>query len=891
LAQRFTIGVLSPLLSGQYFGLLLRGVTRAAAAVGGHVIAVQTMDPGIDEIAYLNLSDFRHPVAWQHVAGFVVILNSADRPYLEALRGAGKPVVMVSQDSPGFDCPVVLPDNERGTRLAVEHLIEHGHTRIGFVGWMAQQDIRERYQTYQEILTAHGLPCGPDLLFTATNNFTNGGHRAAERMLQAGMPSTACFCATDYNAVGVLQALTTAGHRLPQDQALVGFDNVTAAQHVLPNLTTIDVRFDDVGEEAAKLLLSILDGRTVPTGRQFVRNKHATLVRRQSCGCPPGSTNPAASGAPNALADENQYLENALNTQYAICMDLLRSDGDPAALDWLGRSQASSGCLGLWLPDQSRDIEDPLLEIAGAYDRDPARRIKPDGPMPVSAFPPAALIEQSDPGAEQIVLVVPVRMRTSNRGFLAHVGSIDIQKSSQVETVNQWAALLCGVLDHQAVVQSLREQEDQLRHAALYDKLTGLPNRALFLERVGHALQRARSGYQFGILFLDLDGLKVINDSLGHLAGDRLLCHVADRISSAVGVADTPARFAGDEFVVLVDGVADTAALTTMAERLQAIIARPQHISGQDIVVTASIGIAVGTESYLGPEDLLRNADIAMYRAKSSKKGSHAVFDMSMLAEAVDRLRIETEVRHAIKNNQLELYFQPIVDLAAGTTIAFEALLRWNHPTRGLLRPGQFLSVAEEAGLTVPIGRWVVEEACRQLSAWRRAGSVPDDLFVSINLSDRQFWYGDATATVLAALAMAKLPARSIALEITENVVVHDLAAAQAMLQALHDHGLRLYVDDFGTGYSSLNVLRQLPVDALKIDKSFVGDMQTNDKARELVRTIIVMGHNLGMQVIAEGIETTDQLRQLRELGCEFGQGHLFSRSVPALLAPRSVRV
>ena len=890
MAHRLTIGVLTPLLSGHYFGLLLRGVACAAAAVGGRVIAVQTIDPGIDEIAYFNLSDFRHPVAWQHVAGFVVILNSADRRYLEALRSAGKPVVMVSQDAPGFDYPVVLPDNERGTRLAVEHLIEHGHTRIGFVGWMAQQDIRERYQTYQEILAAHGLPYGPDLLFATTNNFTTGGQRAAERMLRAGMPSTACFCATDYNAVGVMRALTSAGHRLPQDQALVGFDNVTAAHHLVPNLTTVDARFDEVGEEAATLLLSILDGRTVPADCRYVRNQHATLVRRQSCGCPARSPDTVTAGAPDALADENLYLENALNTQYGISMDLLRSDGDPAALDWLGRSRASSGCLGLWLPDQSRDIEDPLLEIAGAYHRDPARRLKSDKPMPVSAFPPPALIEESDPDAEQIVLVVPVRLRASDRGFLAHVGPIDTQKSSQVETVNQWAALLCGVLDHRAVVQSLREQEDQLRHAALYDKLTGLPNRTLFLERVGHALQRTRSGYRFGILFLDLDGLKVINDSLGHLAGDRLLSHVADRISSAVSGADTPARFAGDEFAVLVDGVGDTATLTGMAERLQAVIARPQHISGQDIVVTASIGIAVGTESYLSPEDLLRNADIAMYRAKSSKKGSHAVFDVSMWAEAVDRLRIETEVRNAIENNQLELHYQPIVDLHTGTTVAFEALLRWNHPTRGLLRPGQFLSVAEEAGLTVPIGRWVVVEACRQLSAWRRAGVVPDDLCVSINLSDRQFWYGDAHATVLAALAQARLPARCIALEITESVVVHDLAAAQAMLQTLHDQGLRLYVDDFGTGYSSLNVLRQLPVDALKIDRSFVSDMQANDRARELVRTIIVMGHNLGMQVIAEGIETVGQLRQLREMGCELGQGHLFSRSVPGFLVPRSVQ-
>jgi diguanylate cyclase (GGDEF)-like protein len=519
--------------------------------------------------------------------------------------------------------------------------------------------------------------------------------------------------------------------------------------------------------------------------------------------------------------------------------------------------------------------------VAGTFHRDPGRRLKTGGQLPVSAFPPAELIDESDPGREQIVIVVPVRLRASDRGMLAHVGPIDTHKSSLVETVNQWAALLCGALDHRAVVNSLRDQEDRLRREALYDRLTGLPNRALFLERAEEALRRTGSGYRFGVLFLDLDGLKVINDSLGHLAGDRLLCQVADRISGEVSATDTPARFGGDEFAVLIDGVGDPAVLTRIAERLQEVIARPQHISGHEVVVTASIGVAVGSGSYPGAEDLLRNADIAMYRAKSTKKGSHAVFDVSMLAEAVDRLRIETEVRHAIDNHQLELEYQPIVDLATGVTVTLEALLRWRHPARGLLLPGQFLAVAEEAGLMVPIGRWVITEACRQLAAWRRAAMVADDLSVSINLSDREFWYGDPAATVRAALSSTGLPARSVAVEITESVVVHDLGAARTTLHALHEQGVRLYVDDFGTGYSSLNVLRQLPVDALKIDKSFISDMASNAKARELVRTIVTMGHNLGMDVIAEGIETASQHRQLRELGCALGQGHLFSRSLP----------
>jgi diguanylate cyclase (GGDEF)-like protein len=807
------------------------------------------------------------------------------------LRDAGKPVVMVSQEVPGFDCPVVLPDNRWGTQRAVEHLIEHGHRRIGFVGWMAQEDIRRRHEAYQETLAAHGLPYDPGLLFPAGDNVTTGGEAAAELMIRAGMPATACFCANDYNAVGVIRGLTAAGYTLPRDQAMVSFDDVIAAQHVTPNLSTIDAGFDEVGQEAGELLLAMLAGQAVPPGKRYAREGRSRLVVRQSCGCPPERPGPDAAAAPPRLAAENEYLERALNSQYGICMELLRSDGNPAALQWLERSAATSGCLGLWLPDQPADrAADPLLEIAGTYHRDPARQLKPDGPIPVSEFPPAELIEESDPGAGQIAVVVPVRLRASDRGMLAHVGPIDTQKSSIVETVNQWAALLCGMLDHRAVVTSLREQEDQLRHAALYDKLTGLPNRALFLERVGHSLSRAESGsgYRFGVLFLDLDGLKVVNDSLGHLAGDRLLCQVAERIAAQVRPVDTPARFAGDEFAILVDGIGDTGALAAVAERLQEAIGRPQRIAGQEVVVSVSIGIAEWTGQSQSAEDLLRNADIAMYRAKARKKGSHAVFDVSMRAEAVDRLRIETELRRALAGGQLELQYQPIVDLAAGATVALEALLRWHHPTRGLLLPAQFLPVAEEAGLMVPIGRWVVGEACRQLAAWRRAAIVPDGLWVSINLSDRQFWYGDIAATVAAALDQERLPARCIALEITEGVVVHDVEAAQSMLQSLHDQGLKLYVDDFGTGYSSLSVLRELPIDALKIDKSFVSDMASSAKARELVRTIILMGHNLGMGVIAEGIENVAQHDLLRELGCELGQGHLFSRPVSHLIATES---
>jgi EAL domain-containing protein (putative c-di-GMP-specific phosphodiesterase class I) len=273
-----------------------------------------------------------------------------------------------------------------------------------------------------------------------------------------------------------------------------------------------------------------------------------------------------------------------------------------------------------------------------------------------------------------------------------------------------------------------------------------------------------------------------------------------------------------------------------------------------------------------------------MYRAKTTSKGGHAIFDTSMRTVAVSRLRTEAQLRRAVDHGELEVHYQPIVELATAKTAAFEALLRWNHPTRGLLPPAEFVPIAEEAGLMLPIGSWVLRQVCGQLAAWRRAGAVPDDLWISVNISNRQFWSGTIADEITECLSTFQLPASCLALEITEGVIMHSVESARAMLQELHDHGLRLDVDDFGTGYSSLGVLHQLPIDELKIDRSFVTDLATDARTQELVRTIVHMGHNLGIAVIAEGVEDGEQHELLRGLGCQYGQGHWFAKAMPASL-------
>lgn len=432
-------------------------------------------------------------------------------------------------------------------------------------------------------------------------------------------------------------------------------------------------------------------------------------------------------------------------------------------------------------------------------------------------------------------------------------------------------------------VTEQRSLEEQLLHQALYDNLTGLPNRALFLDRLAQSIAYARRapGYDYAVLWLDLDGFKVVNDSLGHLAGDRLLVRVAERISTHLREADTAARFGGDEFAILLHHVPDFAAVDGIVGRLLDDLKKPYELDGEQVVVTASIGIASSANGYDKPEDVLRDADIAMYQAKSAGRSGSATFDSSMYAGAISRLQTENALRQAIELEQLELHYQPIVRLCDGRLSAMEVLVRWRHPQRGLIAPADFLPVAEESGLIVPIGAWVQLETCRQVFDWKSAGLIDSDLRASINLSNREFWNPGLLDQIDRVLRSTGCPASWVSFEITEGVIMHNLERALHVLGELHARGIQIHIDDFGTGYSSLEALHRLPIDALKIDRSFVANLQDN-KSTELVRTIVQLGRNLGVDVIAEGIETPAQQHALHLLDCPLGQGYWFSMPVPA---------
>jgi len=443
------------------------------------------------------------------------------------------------------------------------------------------------------------------------------------------------------------------------------------------------------------------------------------------------------------------------------------------------------------------------------------------------------------------------------------------------------------IAEQERISRALEETKEHFRHAAFHDSLTGLPNRAMFSELLMAEIEVAkhRADHLFAVLFIDLDRFKNINDSLGHAHGDLLLAAFAQRIEGCLRPIDTLARFGGDEFAVLLNGIKDSGDAIRIAESIQQELKLPFMLDKNSAFSTASIGIALSATGYEHSDDILRDADTAMYRAKEKGRAQYEMFDKAMHVHAVSRLRLENDLRHAIENQEFLVYYQPILSLESGRLSGFEALVRWQHPERGLVSPADFIPVAEETGLIVPIGWWVLEEACRQMRDWQSQSSSYRSLTLSVNLSSRQVAQPDLVERVEQILEKTEFDPYCLKLEITESVVMENAEAAAKMFKRLRSLGVQLSIDDFGTGYSSLSYLHRFAVNYLKIDRSFVSKMVESNENYEIVRTIVMLAKKLGMEVIAEGIETEEQLSKLRNLKCEYGQGFLFSKPVTKELA------
>ena len=424
-----------------------------------------------------------------------------------------------------------------------------------------------------------------------------------------------------------------------------------------------------------------------------------------------------------------------------------------------------------------------------------------------------------------------------------------------------------------------KSMEKQLLHDALHDALTGLPNRALFMDRLEQQLKKSQNNnkYLFAVLFLDLDRFKVVNDSVGHLVGDKLLIEIARRLEKSIAPTDTVARLGGDEFTILLENISSKSEATLVAESIYQILTFPFNIDGHEIFSTASIGIALSSAGYENPEDILRDADLTMYSAKEQGKARYEVFNNSLRDRALQRLELETDLRRALERKEFEVYYQPITSLQLGVLSGFEALIRWNHPTKGRIQPGEFIPLCEETGLILPLSNWLLKEACQTTRDWQLKYPEHPAIRMSVNLSAQQFRESHLIKEVEQVLAETGLSGEFLKLEITEGTLIDNIDLVTEIILHLRKKQIQFSIDDFGTGYSSLSYLHRFPVDTIKIDRSFVSQMQAEENSA-IVKAIVTLAHMLDMDVIAEGIETTAQLAQLRLLQCEYGQGFFFSK-------------
>jgi len=435
-------------------------------------------------------------------------------------------------------------------------------------------------------------------------------------------------------------------------------------------------------------------------------------------------------------------------------------------------------------------------------------------------------------------------------------------------------------------ISDRKKAEESIHHAAFHDALTGLPNRTLFSDRLSMAVERAKrsSEYKYAVIFVDLDRFKIVNDSLGHNQGDKLLVDLALRLESCMRSMDTVARLGGDEFAVLVDGIESVDDATQLSERIQNCLSEPFMLDGHKFFSTASMGIAYSETGYSQPEDVLRDADTAMYLAKSNGKARYEVFNSSLHLRAIHALTIENELRGSLERHEIKPYYQPVVDLKTGDIVGFEALARWRHPERGLISPADFIPLAEETGLIVPLGISILEQSAKQLASWQKLYRNPN-LNISVNLSSRQFFDLMLVDNITNVLISAGLMPTGLKMEITESVVMEDTQLSVQMINALKEIGVQISIDDFGTGYSSLSYLHRIPFDILKIDRSFVSGMLQDKESRSIVKTITALAGELEKSVIAEGIVETEQQYLLESMGCQYGQGYLYSKPVDALSA------
>ncbi|AFZ69276.1 EAL domain-containing protein [Deinococcus peraridilitoris] len=899
---------------------------------------------------------------------------------------ADLPMVSIGRSIPGV--PSVSIDNTPGMQALMEHLIkERDHRNFAFVrGVVGNLDSDEREWIFKDALAKHQLPFHPGLIL---NGDYDPQHAYAEvtRFLSSGAQVDVIVSANDEMTEGITRALRERNLRIPEDVAVVGFDDSDDFRSAVPPLTTVRQPFFEQGRAAAEALLALIDHGSTPLEVRL----DTQLIIRQSCGTSsrtalkPQHVAPSldTQGWSHAPREQQQVFEslyqatldpskraefllfwkNSITTSLQAhsdvnsWFDILQSvreklrptlSGDTRAdFDDLHASALSmlySALKGTLTSRRARESSRAYLisqmsaaptfeellkgvdEYLTHYGMQSFALVfyEPFGPTPANAA--RVVLARGMPSPPAVGMFNPrgmlpdvMRAELARRNLMVaplytydvHYGYVVYERPNQVyfddETplrtvinalahfnertaVKQYAQKLEHHSDilEQEVKARTRQLEDEilehqmlarrLDHQANHDPLTGLPNRTFFTERLAYAIRQAEvSGYFTSLLFVDLDDFKGINDTLGHDVGDKVLITVAQRLQGCVRQEDLVARVGGDEFTVILplSGVGEA---TAVAQRILSAFAVPFEVGNRQFYLGASIGISVSQEAGLNAGTLQRHADMAMYRAKHRKTG-YEVFEPDMNRRTLERLQLASDLRRAVERQELELHYQPQVRLRDGELIGVEALLRWRHPERGMISPAQFIPLAEETGLIVPLGAWVLQEACRQGVEWANQGHA--SFRIAVNVSALQFERDDFVSTVSASLASTGFASERLELELTESIVMRDVRETTIRMEHLRQLGVSIAVDDFGTGYSSLSYLQRLPLNVLKIDRSFVQNLRDAENALPVVKAIVGLANHLGLSTLAEGVETDSELQLLLDVGCDFAQGYHFARPLP----------
>ncbi|MGR5151093.1 EAL domain-containing protein [Photobacterium swingsii] len=876
-----TIGVIVPLLSGFYLGEITSSLRLIAQQKGVNLVLIRT--GGFD--------DYQLPLAFDHLDGLLTILDSASPALLECAIERGIKVMSLGESYPTLEVETIRSDQQQGVEAVFDHLVRQGHQKIGFCGNLSVEDIQVRFKAYQSRFEHWQMPYQAHWFFSISESTLPGGRDAGRQFIARNSECTAIICATDYNAVGFIEQLKTVNIAVPAQLAVASIDNTLLGARFEPALTTINQQLDNLVERALDRLIERIKGAPYSSGDIVMPQQ---LIVRDSCGAPESKKCASA----NLSYVRQQLLDDLAHRPEEIHESFfnLAQHGFHSLLNL--PSVYNTSLKWAFFALNYRDYDQDKLYVTQACamgeEEQRCKDITQHAFLP-SQYPPAELYNYHLPDAFLITLIPIPQESNGLCGVVAVVDDLYSDSSaSGYSMFNNYLDMLSLFIERDALIESvkLREEKSQnmatkIRHLAYYDTLTGIPNRIMMKEQLDRHIQQ-RPRVPHAAMLMDLDRFKFVNDTYGHDVGDALLQHVSAALRRVIRRNDKLARLGGDEFLFFCDVSTNEAALM-LANRILQEVETPFVFNGLELATQGSIGIAFYPHDGATADDLIKKADIAMYRAKRDSSVSAMLYDCSMDSDVQLQATLEQLLRQAIENEGLSVHFQPQYNPYTGKLYGVESLARWYSPALGHVSPTTFIAVAEESGLIYKLGELMTRKSVREHVRW--SAMYPDEILkLSINVSPGQLVRPHFADDYIAAILEEGGNPNHIIIEITETAAITDLEHCVAILNKFIDVGFEIALDDFGTGYSSLSLLKQLPLKYVKIDRSFIMDIDTDQSSKDIVRSIVMMCHSFGYCTLAEGVETPAQIELVKELGCNLIQGYVYSRPLPAEELERLLR-